>query len=124
VTNKPLRCVGAGFLAFLLGPLFGIFLGNNAGIVYGIAGMALYLAGRMGWTSASTSESARAGMLTVLAPALAAGLPARWVAEALFYNRYLNWWEQAEVSTYIFVLFIALGSMAGVLGRALSKLRL
>ncbi|HWI63937.1 MAG TPA: hypothetical protein VNT75_19045 [Symbiobacteriaceae bacterium] len=119
--NMVLRCVGTGLLAFLLGPLFGLLLGK-AGIIYGTAGMALYLAGRMGATGASTSESAIAGILTVVAPAIAAGLPARWVAETLFYNRYLNGWEQVQVSTFVFLMFMALGAIAGTLGRAVSNL--
>lgn len=120
MAESRLGYIGVGFLAFVLGPLLGILLGK-AGIVYGIAGMALYLAGRMGSKESCTRDAARAGMLTVVAPALAAGLPARWIAEALFYNRYIDGWEQATVSAFVFVLVIALGAVAGMLGRPYQK---
>lgn len=114
------RCIGVGLLAFVLGPMFGLVLGK-AGIVYGIAGAALYLAVRMGSQESITIGSARAGMLTLIAPALGAGLPARWIAEALFYNRYITWWEQAKVSAFVFLLFMALGALAGAIGGTLRR---
>lgn len=115
------RCVGTGLLAFLLGPVFGLILGK-AGVVYGIAVVGLCLAGRMGFRADRPRQSAAAGMLTMVGPALAAGLPARWIAEALFYNRHITAWEQVQVSTGAFVLFMAIGALAGLLGHAIRPL--
>lgn len=103
----------------MLGPVFGIFFGK-AGIIYGVAGMALVMAGFMGARAGSHSrDAAWAGALTIVAPALAAGLPARWVAEAIFYNRFMNGWEQVKVSAFVLGLFMLLGALSGLLGRVL-----
>lgn len=120
MVNSGVRCIGVGFLALILGSLVGLVLGNAA-ILYGIAGTSLYLAVGMGSRESLTIGSAQAGMLTLVAPALAAGLPARWIAEGLFYNRYMTWWEQVQVSAFTFLLLMALGALAGSLGGALRR---
>lgn len=120
MSRSALNYVGVGLLAFVVGPLFGSLLGK-AGIIYGVAGVALYLAGRMGSEERLTKHSAWAGMLTVATPALAAGLPARWTAETLLYNSHISSWEQVKVSAATFLLFMALGAVAGMVGRSLKR---
>lgn len=121
MVNKSYYYVGVGLLAFVLGPLFVVILGK-AGLVYGPAIAGLILAGRIGARERFAFRSALAGMLTITAPALAAGLPARWVAEALFYNHFLTPWEQVEVSAFTFAVFIIVGAVAGMIGGAFRKL--
>lgn len=115
MVNSGVRCIGVGFLAFILGPLIGFVLGK-AGIIYGIAGTSIYLAGRMGSKETRTIRSAQAGLLTIMAPALAAGLPARWIAEVFVYNGFLSWREQVQVSAFVLLLFMALGAVSGAIG--------